>query len=309
MVTRALRRPPGGVTLAGYLCVIALCGQIGCGRSVPPFDAERAYEYLLKQCEFGPRVPGSQSHADCLSYLSEELRKFGAQVHLQQFTEQPAGFAKPVTMTNIIASFGVEKTSRILLCAHWDSRPWADADADSANHGKPVPGANDGASGVAVLLEVARNLSLQNPRYGVDIILFDGEDAGSSGRDDSYALGAQFFARNKNASFHPRFGILLDMVGDSDLQIYQEGNSLRYANDVVQQVWARAGDLGLSAFKPSSKFEVNDDHVYLLQAGIPCIDLIDFDYEHWHTISDTPDKCDAQSLAQVGTLLLSLIYD
>jgi len=254
-------------------------------------------------------VPGSDSHSACLQFLTAELQRFGGQVFHQEFTEQPVGFSTPVKMTNIIASFAVEKTSRILFCAHWDSRPWADADPDSLNRGKAVPGANDGASGVAILLEIARSISSQAPAYGVDIILFDGEDVGQPGQEDSYARGAQFFARNKNASFHPRFGILLDMVGDTDLQIYQEANSLRHARSVVEKVWQRAADLGLSSFKNSPKYEVNDDHVYLLKVGIPCIDLIDFDYEPWHTIEDTPEKCSAESLQEVGTLLSSLIYD
>ena len=305
-------RDPSVATSLLVWCVLGLSGfwgLAGCRKNLPPFDGDHAYEYLIKQCDLGPRVPGTESHAACLRFLTDELRRFGGRVFHQEFTEQPTGFAAPVKMTNIIASFAVDKTSRVLLCAHWDSRPWADADPDSSNRHKAVTGANDGASGVAILLEIARNISLSAPAYGVDIILFDGEDVGRPGTEDSYARGAQFFARNKNENFRPRFGILLDMVGDSDLRIYQEANSLRQAGQVVRKVWQRAADLGLSSFKDSPKYEVNDDHVYLLQAGIPCIDLIDFDYEPWHTVKDTPDKCSAESLTEVGTLLLSLIYD
>ncbi len=276
---------------------------------LPQFDGQRAFDYLQKQCDFGPRVPGSEAHSACLDFLASELEQFGAQVGRQTFKEVLPRFPAPVTLTNIVASFGLDKTERVLLCAHWDSRPWADQDSSKENHDKPVPGANDGASGVAVLLEVARQIQLREPSYGIDIILFDGEDAGQSGFNDTYALGSQYFANNKDARYWPRFGILLDLVGNRDLQIYQERNSLKYAPKVVEKVWDRAKELGLDAFHASPRYEVTDDHLPLLRAGIPCIDLIDFDYAHWHTTQDTPDKCSAESLAQVGQLVLGLIYE
>ncbi|MFQ5823301.1 MAG: DUF4910 domain-containing protein [bacterium] len=212
-------------------------------------------------------------------------------------------------MTNIIASFAPEKNERILLCAHWDTRPWADQDPDLENRDKPILGANDGASGVAVLLEVAKTIQISEPKFGVDIIFFDGEDAGLPGQTDSYALGSQYFAKNKDFHYHPQFGILLDMVGDKDLQIYQEENSLEYAPQIVEKVWNKAQRLELQAFIPTPGYEVTDDHMPLLRAGIPCIDLIDFNYDYWHTLEDTPDKCSPESLAQVGQLLLSLLYE
>ena len=156
-------------------------------------------------------------------------------------------------------------------------------------------------------LEVARQIQMAEPRYGVDIILFDGEDCGQTGETE-FALGARYFAANKDKNYRPAFGILLDMVGDSDLQIYQEHNSLQYAPQVVNRVWDKAAELGLPSFHAEPRYQVTDDHLPLLEAGIPCIDLIDFDYPYWHTSEDTPEKCSAESLAEVGRLLLALIY-
>lgn len=282
----------------------------GTGESVTPsFNGVQAYQYLLKQCDFGPRVPGTPAHGECLRFLASELRKFGARVTLQPFKRKLPGLDSEVGMTNIIASFGIQKTERILLCAHWDSRPWADQDLVVENRDQPILGANDGASGVAVLLEVARNLQFGEPDYGVDIIFFDGEDSGLPGQPDSYALGAQNFAKTKDFRYRPKFGVLLDMVGDKDLQIYQEENSLDYAPQIVERIWNRSQALGLTSFLPSSGYQITDDHLPLLNVGIPCVNIIDFDYDYWHTLADTPDKCSAESLAQVGRLVLSLLYE
>ncbi|MFQ6116043.1 MAG: M28 family peptidase [bacterium] len=264
---------------------------------------------MVKQCEFGPRVPGTEAHRECLDFLVSQLQQFGAKVIRQPFLQKVPRINKTVTMTNIIASFGLEKPERILLGAHWDTRPWADQDPVLANREKPIIGANDGASGVAVLLEIARNIQISEPIFGVDIILFDGEDSGLSGQTDSYALGSQYFARNKDFQYRPLYGILLDMVGDKDLQIYQEENSIAYAPQIVEKVWNRAQSLNLPAFIPTPGYEVTDDHLPLLQVGIPCIDIIDFNYDYWHTLEDTPDKCSPESLKQVGQLVLSLLYE
>ncbi len=289
--------------------MFALGGLSRCGTDVPTFDGTLAFQYLVRQCEFGSRVPGTKAHADCLGYLTAQLQQFGAQVSHQTFEEKLGNADTLTTLTNLIASFGPDRSQRILLCAHWDSRPRADQDDEPGKRAEPVPGANDGASGVAVLLEVARHLQMRQPEFGIDIILFDGEDAGISGDPDTYAIGSQYFASNKDPSYRPQFGILLDMVGDKDLQLYQEVNSLRLAPHIVNKVWGRAKELELNAFHPTSRYEVTDDHLPLLRAGIPCVDLIDFDYEFWHTTEDTPNKCSPESLAQVGQLLLSLIYD
>lgn len=295
-----------------FLLIAQLATFFSCGAGepkTPTFNGEKAFQYLIEQCDFGPRVPGSQAHKDCLNFLTSELKKFGAAVTPQPFRQKLPGFENPVTMTNVVASFSLQKTERILLCAHWDSRPWADQDPNSENRDQPVLGANDGASGVAVLLEVARHLQQAEPKYGVDIVLFDGEDSGLPGQPDSYALGAQHFAKNKDFRYRPKFGILLDMVGDKDLQIYQEENSVNYAPQIVEQIWDRAQGLGSSSFFASPGYQVTDDHLPLLNVGIPCVNLIDFDYEYWHTLADTPDKCSPESLAEVGRLILSLLYE
>ncbi|MFQ5864420.1 MAG: M28 family peptidase [bacterium] len=293
--------------------LVIVFATISCGNSrtasLPTFNGEQAYQYLVKQCEFGPRVPGTKPHRECLDFITRELQRFGAKVIRQPFLQNLPRINKTVTMTNIIASFGLEKENRILLCAHWDTRPWADQDPELQNRDRPIIGANDGASGVAILLEVARNIQIAEPKFGVDIIFFDGEDAGLSGQTNSYALGSQYFAKNKDFQYRPLYGILVDMVGDKDLQIYQEENSVAYAPQIVEKVWNRAQSLNLPAFIPTAGYEVTDDHLPLLQVGIPCINIIDFDYDYWHTLGDTPDKCSPESLTQVGQLLLSLLYE
>lgn len=278
-------------------------------RQVPVFDGNNAFEFLKNQCEFGARIPGSSAHQQCQKYLTAELKKVGGLVFLQRFKEALPHGGQPVDLVNIVGSFYPEKTNRVLLCAHWDSRPWADQDSLETNRKSPVMGANDGASGVAVLLEVARHLQQSEPEYGIDIVFFDAEDSGVNGKNETYAIGSNYFAENKDSGYRPQFGILLDMVGDNNLQIYQEINSLRYAPQIVKKVWQRAADLGLPAFQAEPRFEVTDDHVPLIKAGIPCIDIIDFDYKYWHTTQDTPDKCSPESLQQVGQLILSIIYD
>jgi len=247
-----------------------------------------------------------------MSYLLSELRKHADAVTPQEF--QGTDGSKRYQLTNIIASFNLPATDRVLLCAHWDSRPWADQDPLPANRKKPVPGANDGASGVAVLLELARLFHGQKPPVGVDIVLFDGEDLGHGGDFSGYAQGSKYFAEHKGQSFNPRFGILLDMVGKKDISIPREQNSTSYAPSVVDYVWSLAARLASSgridprSFTDAPGPSVYDDHVPLNQAGIPAIDLIDFDYPSWHTVNDTPDKCSPQSLASVGNLLAAVVY-
>ena len=279
---------------------------------VPLFDGQSAFRILKAQVSFGPRVPGSSAHERCMSYLLSELRKHADAVTPQEF--QGTDGSKRYQLNNIIASFNLPATDRVLLCAHWDSRPWADQDPLPANRKKPVPGANDGASGVAVLLELARLFHGQKPPVGVDIVLFDGEDLGHGGDFSGYAQGSKYFAEHKGQSFNPRFGILLDMVGKKDISIPREQNSTSYAPSVVDYVWSLAARLASSgridprSFTDAPGPSVYDDHVPLNQAGIPAIDLIDFDYPPWHTVNDTPDKCSPQSLASVGNLLAAVVY-
>lgn len=274
-----------------------------------PFNGQSAYDLLVQQCNFGPRVPDTPAHDSCRVFLVEEIKKYADQVAEQRFDEYLPGMQKTVKLTNIIASFDLKATQRILLCAHWDSRPWASEDPDTSKHRHPILGANDGASGVAVLLEIAKTLKSLPPPVGVDIILFDGEDAGISGQNDTYLAGSRYFARNKAVSFNPMMGMLLDMVGGSNLQLYKEINSINYASAVVDRVWNLAARLGVTEFIPTPKHQITDDHIPLLEVGIPVIDLIDFDYAYWHTAGDTPDKCSAASLEKVGRVVLAAVYN
>jgi len=277
-------------------------------RPVPRFDGGTAYDFLRKQCEFGSRVPGSAAHQQCRDYLMAALRATADQVTQQPFLHTFGRPPRSVQAYNLIANFAPQNRDRILLCAHWDSRPWADQDPDPKNRNQPVPGANDGASGVAVLLTLAQILKAEKPPIGVDIVLLDAEDQGMEGDNRSYAKGSAMFAKQLVPSYRPRYGILLDMIGDSDLKIYQESYSLQYARPVVEKVWQTAEALGLDSFIAQEGYAVFDDHLPLLERGITCIDLIDFDYPSWHTVADTPDKCSPESLTQVGRVLVQLIY-
>jgi hypothetical protein len=291
------------------LFFLSACGKPEAPVRVPAFDKTRAFDLLVRQCDFGPRVPDTATHEKCRAFLVTELQKYAERVVEQTFSHHLDGLQKTVKLTNIIASFNATAGQRILLCAHWDSRPWADQDPDPNHHTQPVLGANDGASGVAVLLEVARVFKGTPPPIGVDLILFDGEDAGTPGQSDTYLAGSRYFAHNKDVRYNPTMAILLDMVGDADLQLYQESHSMRYASGVVDRVWNLAQQLGIQEFISAVQHEVVDDHVALLEVGIPAIDIIDFDYPYWHTIADTPDKCSAESLEKVGRVVLALIYN
>jgi glutaminyl-peptide cyclotransferase len=283
-------------------------------RDTPPvaFDGKRAFEYLKTQVDFGPRTPGSRSHQECLAYLSGELRNWADAVNLQPFTQKGYG-GETLQLTNVIASFHLKATTRILLLAHWDSRPRAEEDHDPKKRTQPVPGANDGASGVAVLLELGRMFHEKPPGVGVDLLLTDGEDYGKQGDNAAYLLGARYFAQHLPPGFRPAFGILLDMVGDRQLELQKERSSLTNAPDVVQLVWSTARELGVEQFTDELQGPVLDDHVPLNEAGIKTIDLIDFNYpdetnRYWHTTEDTPDKCSPQSLQAVGSVLAAVVY-
>lgn len=276
---------------------------------IPEFNENNAFQHLEKQCQFGARVPGTDAHLKCRDFLVVTLQKYADRVTQQPFKETMARTKNTVTCYNIIANFQSNKTKRILLCAHWDCRPWADRDPDPSNHQKPVPGASDGASGVAVLLEIARVIKITLPKYGIDIVLFDAEDFGTYGQNDSWALGSKQFARNVVQNYHPEFGILLDLIGDADQQLYIEQNSYQYARKTVDRVWNMAEQLGIPEFIPEVRHDVYDDHLNLLEIGIPAIDIIDFDYQYWHTVADTPDKCSPRSLGNVGRVILGVLYD
>jgi glutaminyl-peptide cyclotransferase len=210
-------------------------------------------------------------------------------------------------LCNIVASFYPTEGARVLLGAHWDTRPRADKDPDPTRRHVPIMGANDGASGVAVLMEIANALLSRAPPLGVDIVLFDGEDYGEEGNLEEYLLGSRHFA-SVMGGYRPRWGVIVDMIGDSDLEILQERVSLARAGGIVRMVWDEAQRQNAEAFRPWPGYAVMDDHWPILDMGIPCIDIIDFDYPPWHTHADTPERCSAASLAQVGNVLLGVIY-
>jgi len=296
--------------------------------TIPTFSAQRAWADLERQCAFGPRVPGSEAHAQCLAYLQTELGKYADEVVAQQFTASTA-FGGPYASTNVIGHFGAQQAGeRLLLCAHWDSRPRCDEDPLAANRSKPCPGANDGASGVAVLLEVARALEQQPPPSPVIIAFWDAEDAGDSRKLPApcygFCLGSQYYAEKMEGATRPDKVILLDMVGGDNRPNQrlaareQQGNpgfdlplerrSLEQAPQWVDEVYSTAERLGKTAFVRQPGYDVVDDHVPFLARGIPAVDLIDFDYPEWHTLDDTPEHCDSASLQQVGEVLVALVY-
>jgi len=289
--------------------IMLIISTLSCSAAEPPFDGKRAMAFLKAQCDIGPRVPGSASHIKCRDYLLNELQKHADEVKTQQFTFTYGPQAITETGYNVIGRFQPHLKDRILLCAHWDTRPWADEDPASANRQKPVPGANDGASGVAVLLHLAELFGKTAPRVGVDIVLFDAEDAGSHNENRTWALGSAAFAREFAYSFNPRYAILLDMIGDANLNLYQEAYSIQYSRVIVNKIWDKAAEFGINAFIPQVGYAVYDDHIPLLEAGIQAVDIIDFDYPYWHTIEDTPDKCSAASLEKVGRVVAAVIYD
>jgi len=291
---------------AALAAAICLCFAVTALAAAPArFNAARAYRDLVTQCEFGPRVPGTQAHAECARWLARTLYDCADEVSVQRFTATVGG--KTLPLSNIVATFNPAGKRHVMLCAHWDSRPTADRDPDPASHVKPILGANDGASGVAVLLEIARVLKAHPPRPRVTIVLFDGEDYGPTAED--MFLGSKHFARTF-AGPKVEWAVLLDMVGDRDLKIRPERFSVQGAPAVVDRIWTAAEKIGATAFVRDPGLAVLDDHVFLLDRGIPCIDVIDFDYAHWHTTADTPDKCSPESLAQVGrTLLAALSQD
>lgn len=322
MGTRALdrcRRPAsrgggrGGTGVAGirslwWAGLAAGILLLSTGRAVaaPAFDGGRALDLVRKQCSFGPRNPGSEGHRRCLEFLESELKAAGAAVRRQPSTYTLPGGGR-LEMTNLVAVFQPENPRRILLGAHWDTRPWADLDPDRARRRQPILGANDGASGVAVLLELARGLKLAPSAYGVDIVLFDGEDLGTPENPDGFFRGSKEFARTAGA-FDPVHALVLDMVGDADLLFRMEGYSVQAAPETVRWIWEAGRRVAPACFADEIGYYVQDDHLPLTRAGIPCADLIDFDYPAWHTHADTPDKVSAASLQVVGDVLTLLLH-
>ena len=291
----------------------------------PMFIADSAYQFCQQQCDFGPRTMNSAAHDACGDWIVAKFQHYGMTVTRQEATLK--GYdGTPLKATNIMASYLPEQTSRLLLCAHWDSRPWADNDPDEANWKKPVMAANDGASGVAVMLEIARLLQSDSLKLGVDFVCFDAEDWGvpqwSDAPDagDSWALGSQYWAENctKQQAKRYRFGILLDMVGGQGAQFYKEGLSMQYAAGVVDKVWKAAQVVGFgSRFPMQTGGSITDDHIPVNRvAKIPCIDIISYypDCQQssfgptWHTVNDTMDHIDKSTLQAVGQTVIQVLF-
>ncbi len=287
----------------------------------PDFNQDSAFQFVKKQVEFGPRVPNSAAHAKCADYLVAKFKEYKADVIVQQ-ADAKAFDGKVLKMKNIIAQWQPEKQNRIMLCAHWDTRPFADQDKTDIN--KPIDGANDGGSGVGVLLEIGRQLAVLQPNIGVDIILFDAEDYGQPDggmqqeQQNSYCLGSQYWATNKHKQdYFPRYAILLDMVGAKNATFTMEGGSMHYASNVVKKVWDTALRLGYSSyFVYDQTNPITDDHFYLnTLAEIPSIDIIHYDpatkYHFapvWHTHNDNIENIDPKTLKAVGQTLLEVVY-
>lgn len=295
----------------------------------PSFNADSAYAFTKAQCDFGPRDMNSRGHDLCGEWIVSKFKEYGCRVTTQ--TATLAGYdGTKLHSRNIMASINPEATTRILLCAHWDSRPWADNDPDSANWRKPILAANDAASGVAVMLELARIIGKSkdekafNKQLGIDFVCFDAEDWGTpqwadvADNADSWALGAQYWSKNLPQGYEARYGILLDMVGGVGAKFYREGMSMQYASEIVKKVWRAAREVGFGSYFPKEDGGViTDDHVPVNQfAKIPTIDIIPYyaDCQQssfgptWHTLADNMENIDKNTLKAVGQTLVQVIY-
>ena len=308
------------------ILLFLLLALSGCDRFSGPktdFDANAAMSYTKEQLAFGPRVPGTPGAEKAGDWITSMMRQRADTVIEQRWTHRTLD-GKDLPLRNILARFNPKAQNRILYVTHWDTRPTADEDPVLGNRGTPIPGANDGAAGVGLFVALGDALKKAPPGVGVDLLFVDGEDYGKS-FDPPYAdvlLGSQYFADHlPSPDYKPIFGVLWDMIGDADLNILQEGNSMRQAPEVVSRVWQKAADMGYEkAFIPRQGYDVTDDHVPLLNKGLRVIDVIDLDYgpptadgqanpNYHHTLQDTMDKISAQSLQTVGDVALGLIND
>ncbi len=288
--------------------------------NLPDFSRDSAYLFIEKQLAFGPRVPGSKAHEQCANWMIRKLKSYGHEVKLQKF-DAKVYTGQTYTGKNIIAVINPDQRKRIMLSAHWDSRPFSDAEDDESLHDVGVPAANDGASGVAVLLEIARLMEKTDMPIGVDIVLFDLEDHGDSESQTresvlTWALGSQYWAQNRHEpGYRPEFGILLDMVGAKDARFPKEGVSRQYASDIVDKVWNVAKLLGYNdLFVDEDGPSVTDDHGPVNRAGIKMIDIIHLNqsgdsifFPHWHKTTDDMDQIDRRTLGAVGTVVMNVL--
>lgn len=272
-----------------------------------PFDGARAYGYLQQICALGPRISGTPGMLAQQKLLTEHFRRLGGRVRLQPLRARHPRSGAAVELANLLVEWHPERTERVLLCCHYDTRPLPDRDRDPRQRrGGTFLGANDGASGVALLMELATQMPELESKYGVDFAFFDAEEFVYDDDRDPYFLGSEWFARQYVAdppAYRYRWGVLLDMVADADLQIYQEKNSMKWpeTRPLVASIWKTAARLGVREFIAHPKYEIRDDHLPLRNIGrIPTCDIIDFDFPAWHTTGDVPRQCSALSLAKVG---------
>ena len=289
---------------------------------VPEFNADSAYNYVAEQLAFGPRVPGSEAHTQCAEWFIDFFNEKADTVYIQEFRTRLYN-GKSIDGKNIIASFNPEAKKRILLAAHWDSRPFADHDPDRTKWNTPIDGANDGASGVGILMETARILKENPINTGIDIILFDLEDYGAPQylnlmTNHDWALGSQYWSKNPHIyNYKAYFGILLDMVGAPNPRFPKEYYSQQFAPTLSNDIWRMARELGYSEyFLNEIGHPINDDHIYVNTiANIPMIDLIHLEdnenssfYPYWHTMKDNIEQIDPKTLGMVGDVVLNVIY-
>ena len=297
-------------TSAGAVLLVITLTGIACGAGPLSVDGRRAHARVVWQVGAGPRIPGSPGHARVHEWLGQELSRLGAHVEHQSWIDTTLG--RPLPLMNVIGHFrpargGVDMRP-IVLCAHYDTRPWCDEDPDSARRDLPLPGANDGASGVAVLLEVAEIMARRPPPVPVDLVFFDGEDQGRSERPNDFALGARGYARALKAP-RPVAAFLFDMVGDRDLDIFLEANSAERATNMAGLVLDAARATNARSFHGEVLHRIVDDHLPLLDAGVPAVDIIDFDFPVWHTHRDEPDQVSPASLAEVARVAAWLVFE
>lgn len=290
-------------------------------RVSPEINADSAYNFVDKQVAFGPRVPNTQAHKECGDYLSEQLRRFGANV-IEQKADLKAYDGTILHARNIIGSYNPENPNRILLFAHWDSRPYSDWDPDESLHNTPLLGANDGASGIGVLLEIARIIQANPIDIGIDIIFFDAEDYGvpnfSELPSDGWCLGSEYWSKNPHVpNYKAKFGILLDMVGGENATFYKENYSVEAARDIVEKIWTTARKLEYGKYFVDKEGSwVFDDHIPVIKnRRIPCVDIIQHDPNmqhgfgwYWHTSRDNMDAVSKETLKVVGQTVLEVIY-
>lgn len=288
----------------------------------PEFCEDSAYAFVAEQCQFGPRTMNSEAHEACGDYIAETFKRLGAVVY-DQYADAKLFNGTPVKMRNIVASFHPERAERILIAGHWDSRAWADNDPDEANHNTPIDGANDGASSVGVMMEIARQLRLDSDsnkvKVGVDLICWDAEDSGESGggSSNSWCLGSQYWSGFRHVNgYTARYGINLDMVGGHNTVFYREQYSMMYAPSVVDKVWAAAHRIGYGKYfsYDDEGGAITDDHLEVNRGGIPCIDVIGSDKDNggfpstWHTLNDNTKNISKETLKAVGQTMLEVIW-